>query len=80
MKKAILPSVFAVAVLILFLMINKQLDIMGYILALAIGALVGFFINQLVFKLILKENKSTSAPSQTATEPIVDEITEDDPA
>ena len=59
MKKAILPSVFAVAVLILFLMINKQLDIMGYILALAIGALVGFFINQLFFKLILKENKST---------------------
>jgi uncharacterized membrane protein YqgA involved in biofilm formation len=78
MKKAILPLVFAVAVLILFININKQLDVMGYIFAIVIGALVGLIFNKLISKLIPKKSKNVSAPNQTTTESVADEISEDE--
>lgn len=51
MKKAILPVVFAVLLVILMkFSVNPQIEITGLVFVAAIGLLVGSLINKIIFK------------------------------
>lgn len=73
MKRAILPLVFAVALLVAFLVFNKQPNAAGYVLAIGIGLGIGAILNSFIFK------KSETAPesNQTINESTADESNED---
>lgn len=70
MKRAIIPLVTAVAVLIVFMTVNKQLTAAGYVLSLGIGYGIGAVINNLVFR---KSNQASDS-DQTTAESMTEEV------
>ncbi len=69
MKKAIIPLVLAVVVLIVFLNVNKQPNAAGYVLSIGIGLGLGAIINNLIFK----KSDDTPDASQATAESVADE-------